>query len=127
MDDALKMRAVAADRGTQGLHIRPWRGRRFGARGDEGDASARFDDRERAPGHLATDRLEDRVNVVHQAAEVVLVVVDNPIGTEAFDVVMVGRARRGDDAGADMLCQLNGVSGHAAGAALYENGLATLQ
>src|SRR5262249_28967645 len=122
MNDALQMMAVAANRGTQSLHISTWRRGSFGARRDEGGASAWLDDRERAHGHVATDRLEDRIDVIHHAGEVVFVVVDNLIGTEALDVFVVGRARRGDDTGAEMLGQLNGISGHAAGTALNENG-----
>src|SRR6516165_3906148 len=40
---------------------------------------------------------------------------------------MIDRARRGDDTRDDMLGQLNGISGYAAGATLNENGLAPLE
>lgn len=127
MNDALEMRAIAADCRAQGPYVRARRGRSLGTRSDESNAPARSHDRERALCHLAADRLEDRVDVLHHAGEVVLVVVDDLIGAEALDVSVVDRARGGDDTGTNMLGELDGKSGDATGAALNENGFAVVQ
>src|SRR6185295_3037305 len=125
--DALKVRAVATNSGAQRAHIgarRRWRGR---ARGNKGGAAASLKDRKRARGNIAADGLEHRIDILNHLAEVFLVVVDHLICAEVFDIAMVGGTGRRYDAGTDVFGNLDGITCHAAGAALNENGLAALK
>src|SRR3954453_8650329 len=127
MQDAFKMPPVSANRGAQRSHVGAGRNWRGGTRSDEGGAPAGLHDRERLRGDITADRVEHRVDVLHDSGEVLLFVIDHQIGAEALDVGMVVRAGRRDDAGTDMLSKLNGVAGDAAGAALYEDDLPALE
>src|SRR5262245_21516768 len=125
--NALKVWPVTTNCGAQRLHVGARRDGRGAARGDEGGAPTRLEDRKRARGDIATDSLEHGVHIGHDFGEVLLVVVDDLVGTEAGDVVAVGGTGRGDDVGADMFGELDGKARHSTGAALDENGLATLE
>jgi hypothetical protein len=87
------------------------------ARGNEDGAAAPLEHGERPLRNIAADRIEDRIAVGHHLCEIAGVVVDGLIGAEAAHVGVVGRARGGDHAGADMLCQLDRKNGNPAGCA----------
>jgi len=80
----------------------------------------------RPPG-LSTDGVEDGVAILRHLSEILRVVVDDFVGSEATHIVAVRRARGGDHMGADMLGELNGKAGDATRPALDEDRLPALE
>ena len=126
-DDALEMRAIAPDRRTQRAQVTARRWRRLRTRPDEGRPTTRLEHRKRFLRHSAADGIEDGVAVGNDLGEVGGGIVDDFVGTDCAEIVVVFRPRRGDDAGADVLCKLNGEARDAAGAALDQDRLAGFQ
>src|SRR6266705_2073114 len=60
---------------------------------------------------LAANRVEYHVTVGHSLGEILDIVVDHPVRAETADVVVVARAGRRDDRGANMLGELDGEAG----------------
>ena len=127
LDNALEMRPVAADGRPQGRHVAAIGLRRLRAGRDEGRPSARLEHREGLRRDIAADGVEHRVAIAHDLSEVGRVVVDDLVGAELAQVGEVGRAGGRDDAGAEMLGELDGEARNAAGAALDQDRLAGLQ
>src|SRR5262252_7081435 len=90
-------------------------------------AAARLEHRERPLRHVPADRVKDGVAIFRHFSEILRVVVDDFIGSEAAHIVAVRRARGGDHMRADMLGELNGEAGDAARPALDEDGLPALE
>src|SRR5262245_27007416 len=76
---------------------------------------------------IAANRVEHHVAVGNGLGKILDVVIDHSVGTETAYVVVVTRAGRGDDRGANMLGELDPKAGHAARAALDQNGFAGLE
>src|SRR5215813_5067218 len=76
---------------------------------------------------IAANRVEHHVAVGNGLGKILDVVIDHSVGTETAYVVVVTRAGRGDDRGANMLGELDPEAGHATGATLDQNGFAGLE
>src|SRR3984957_6278850 len=125
--DALHVAARTVDGGPQRGHVAARRRRGLGAGCDESGAAARLEHRKGLHRHVAADRLEHGVDVLHELGEILRLVVDHLVGAEAAHVVEVRAAGGGDDARADVLGELDREARDAAGAALDQDGLAALQ
>ncbi len=97
--------------------------RRLRPGGDERGAAARLQHGERSLRDVAADRVEDRIAILDDLGEVDGVVVDDLVGADLAQVVVVGCARGGDDARAEMLCQLDGEARNPARASLDQDRL----
>src|SRR5215471_5014433 len=73
---------------------------------------------------FAADRVEHHVAIGDGFREILLTVVDYPVGAEAADIIVVACAGRRDDRCADVFGQLKGKAGNSARAALDQNGFA---
>lgn len=118
------MRPIADNVGPQRLYIASRRLRSLRTRSDEGSASARLQHCERALRHITANRVKRGIALRRSLCEVLCVVVDDLIGTEATHIGLVGRACCADHMRTDMLGQLDGYAAHTPGAALNEDGLA---
>src|SRR5262245_21008902 len=127
LDDAIEMATGAFGGGPQRSHVGTAGRRCLYPRRDEGTAAARAQHRERFLRDVAADRVEHGVAIGDHLGEVPGVVVDDLVGADATQVLMIGRAGDGNHAGADMLGELDREAGNAAGAALNENPLAGLE
>src|ERR1700733_4809282 len=74
---------------------------------------------------LAADSVEHNIADTAERGEILLRVVDHPVGPELFDVIVVAGTRRRDHPRADMLGELDREPGDPAGAALDQHGLAS--
>jgi hypothetical protein len=127
LDDSFERRAGAADGGPQRGHIVAIGLRRLRAGRDKGGAAAGPEHREGFLHRLAADHIEDGITIADHADEILRVVVDDLVGAEAAHIVEIPRAGGDDDAGADVLGELNGETRDPAGAAANENRLAALK
>src|SRR5882724_5577659 len=116
--DTLEMRPVASDAGPQCYDIATLRLWRLRARGDKGRTSARFQYCERALRDVAADRIEHGVAVLHGLGKIHRIVVDDLVGTDFAQVIMVRSTCGRDHACTEMFCQLDGKARDTTGAAL---------
>ena len=121
------MRTVPIHLRPQRLHIRSRRRWRRPSHSHRSETAAGLEDRKTARGDVAADGIEYRVNALHDFGEVLRAVVDHLVGAELAHIVMVRRARGGNNAGAEVLCERDGEAAHPARAALDQDRLAALQ
>src|SRR5262249_41734888 len=121
------MRAVAGDPRTEHLDIAARRLKTGRRRSDPDQTSTRLQHRIGPRLHLAANRVEHDLTILGSPGEILGVVVDDPVGPEALDVIVVAGAGGGDDMRADMLGELDRETGHPAGATLDQDCLAALQ
>ena len=101
--------------------------RRLWAGGNERRAAARLQHGERSLRDISTDGFENRVAVAHDLGKIHGIVIDDLIGADLAQVVMVRRAGGRDDACAEVLCQLDGKARDTARPALDQDRLTGLQ
>src|SRR5690349_24304930 len=96
---------------------------------DGGDEMAAFlQDEERPLLCIATDQVEDHIDLLSQnLLELLLLIIDNPAGSDGVKVRLIVAACRGDDGGAGMRCQLHRIGSHSAGAAMDQDRLSLFQ
>src|SRR3977135_3037374 len=101
--------------------------RRYGlSRRDE--MAAFLQDEERPLLCIATDQVEDHIDLLSQyLLELRLSIVDNPAGSDGFEVRLIVAACRGNDGGIGMRCQLHRIGAHSAGATMDQNRLSLFQ
>ena len=90
----------------------------FRRRRDPHQFAAGLEHRVAAGADTAADGVEHHVADRTDVGEILLVVVDHAVGAEAAHIGVIAGARGGDHRGAEMLGELHGKSGDAAGAAL---------
>src|ERR1019366_93200 len=120
---SLEMSAVAFDVGTQGLDIVARRLEAVRRRRDPHQFPAGLKHRVAAGADITADGVEHHVADRTDGGEILAVVVDHTVGTEAADIGVITGAGGRDHGGAEMLGKLHGKSGDAAGATLDQNGL----
>src|SRR5437899_458088 len=90
--------------------------------------SAFLQDKERPPLCIATDQVEDYIDLLSQSfLELCLSIIDNPAGSDGFEVRLIVAACRGNDSGTGMRCQLHRIGTHRAGATMDQDRLSLLQ
>src|SRR6266513_701479 len=123
---AFEMGAVARDARTQQLDIGARR-LKAGRRGRNPDQpAAGFQDLVGAHLHLAADRVEYDIAARDGFGEILLLIVDDPLGAERANIIVIASAGGRDDGRTDMLGELDRKTGNAAGAALDQDCLAAL-
>src|SRR5947207_6828800 len=124
---AFEMGAVARDTRAQDLDIRARR-LKAGRRGrNPNKPAAGLQDLVGAHLHLAADRVEDDIAAGDGFREILLLVIDDPVGAERADIIVVAGAGGRDDGRTDMLGELDRKTGNTASAALDQDCLAALQ
>src|ERR1700738_1436756 len=85
-------------------------------------------DEERPPLCLATDQVEDHIDLLSQnLLELLLSIIDNPAGSDGVEVRLIVAACRGNDGGAGMRCQLHCIGAHSAGGTMNQDRLSLFQ
>src|ERR1700720_2707993 len=118
------MRPVASDVRPQGYNVAAVRLRRLCSRGDKGCPAAWFQHSERPLRDISADGIEDGVAVSHDLGEIHCIVVDDLIGTNFAQIIMVRRACSRDHASTQMFCQLYGKARDTARSTLDQDRLA---
>ena len=121
------MRAVASDLRPERLDVVSLRLGRCGTGRDECRSTTRFKYGKGPLCDITSDGIEYGVAFGHYFGEIVGVVIDDLIGTEAADIIVVGRAGGRDHMGAYMLGELEGEAGDAARPTLDQDHLAGLE
>src|SRR5436190_15540925 len=121
------MGPVARHARTQYLDIRARRLEAGRRRGDPYQAPAGLQYLVGAHLHLAADRVEHNVAIGYGSGEILRVVIDDPVGAELADVIVIAGAGSRDDGRADVLGELDREAGDPAGATLDQDGFAALQ
>src|SRR5450432_3054988 len=99
---------ITSDAWPQTNNIAARRFWRLCAGGYEGRPAAWFQHRERPLRHISADGIEGGVAVAHDLGKIHRVVVDDLIGADLAQIIMVRRACGRNHAGAQMFCQLDG-------------------
>ncbi len=96
---------------------------------DSGDeAAAFFQDEERSLLCIATDQVEDHIDLLFQSLlELCLSIIDNPAGPDRLDVRLIAGPCGGNNGGARMGCQLHRVGPHSAGTRMNQDRLSLFQ
>src|SRR5439155_8802793 len=77
---------------------------------------------------LTTDQVEDHIDLLSQdLLELLLLIIDNPAGSDGVEVRLIVAACRGNDGGAGMRCQLHRIGAHSAGATMDQDRLSLFQ
>src|SRR5258708_6325788 len=85
-------------------------------------------DEERPLLRLATDQVEDHIDLLSQnLLELLLSIIDNPAGSDGVKVRLIVAACRGNDGGAGMRCQLHCIGPHSAGTTMNQDRLSLFQ
>src|SRR6516164_4339534 len=121
------MLPIASDAGSQSNDIAAVRLRCLRARGNEGSPATYFQHFERPLRYISADGVEHRVAVSHHLREIHRIVVDDLVGTDLAEIIMVRRACGGDHASAEMFRQLYGKPRDTARASLDQNLLARFE
>src|SRR5450631_4351914 len=100
---------------------------RYGLGGRD-EMAAFLQDGERPLLCIATDQVEDHVDLLSQnLLELRLPIINNPAGSDGVEVCLIVAACRGDDGGTGMRCQLHRIGAHSAGTTMDQNGLSLFQ
>src|SRR6266852_5594508 len=96
--------------------------------GRSDEMAAFLQDEERPLLCLATDQVEDHIDLLSQnLLELRLSIIDNPAGSDGVEVRLILAACRGNDGGAGSGCPLHRIGAHSAGATVDQNRLSLLQ
>src|SRR5260370_14379210 len=88
------------------------------------EMAAFLQDEERPLLCLATDQVEDHIDLLSQnPLELRLSIIDNPAGSDGVEVRLIVAACRGNDGGTGMRCQLHRIGAHTAGATMHQDRL----
>jgi len=101
------MGAVAGDARAQYLDILAARLKAGRGRGDEDQPSARLQHVIGTHLNLAADRVEHDIAIGYGSGEILRVVIDDPVGAELADVIVIAGAGGRDDGRADMPGELD--------------------
>src|ERR1700733_16182500 len=86
------------------------------------EMTAFLQDEERPLLCLATDQVEDHIDLLSQnLLELRLSIIDNPAGSDGVEVRLIVAARRGNDRGTRARCQLHRIGPHSPGAAMDQD------
>src|SRR6202140_3930151 len=100
---------------------------RYGLGGRD-QMAAFLQDEERPLLCIATDQVEDHIDLVSQnLLELRLSIVDNPAGSDGLDVRLIVAPCRGNDGGTGMRCQLHRIGAHSAGTSMDQDRLSLFQ
>src|SRR5207253_2665542 len=100
---------------------------RYGLNGGY-EMAAFLQDEERPLLCLATDQVEDHIDLLSQnLLELRLSIIDNPAGPDGVEVRLIVAACRGNDGGPGMRCQLHRIGAHSAGTTMDQDRLSLLQ
>src|SRR5258708_1186483 len=100
---------------------------RYGLGGSD-EMATFLQDEERPFLRIATDQVEDRVDLLSQnTLELRFSIVDNPAGSDGLDVRLIVTACRGNDGGAGVRCQLHRIGAHSTGATMDQDRLSLFQ
>src|SRR6201990_2591295 len=101
-----------------------WRRRvflRYGLGGSD-EMAAFLQDEERPLLCIATDQVEDHIDLLSQnLLELLLSIIDNLAGSDGIEVRRIVSACRGNDGGTGMRCQLHRISAHSAGTSMDQD------
>src|SRR5450755_3609659 len=90
--------------------------------------AALLQDEERALLCIATDQVEDHIDLISQdPLELRLSIIDHPAGSDGVEVSLIVAACRGNDDGTGMRCQLHRIGAHSAGATMDQDRLSFFQ
>src|SRR5579863_7530818 len=90
--------------------------------------SAFLQDEERPPLRIATDQVEDHIDLLSQnLLELLLSIVDHPSGSDGLDVRLILTACRGNGGGAGARCQLHSIGADSAGTSVGQDRLSFSQ
>src|SRR5258708_13124333 len=90
--------------------------------------AAFLQDEERTLLCIATDQVEDHVDLLSQnLLELRLSVIDNLAGSNGVEVRLIAAACRGNDGGTGMRCQLHRIGAHCAGTTMDQDRLSLFQ
>src|ERR1700675_5096471 len=90
--------------------------------------AAFLQDEERPLLYIATDQVEDHIDLLSQnLLELGLSIIDNPAGSDGFEVRLIVAACRGNDGGPGMRCQLHRISAHSARTTMDQDRLSFFQ
>src|SRR6202041_4208942 len=92
------------------------------------EMAAFLQDEERPLLCIATDQVEDHIDLLSQnLLELRLSIVDNPAGSDGFEVRLIVAPCRGNDGGTGMRCQLHRIGAHSAGTTMDQDRLSLFQ
>src|SRR5450432_3497063 len=90
--------------------------------------AAFLQDEERTLLGIATDQVEDHVDLLSQnLVELRLSIVDDPAGSDGGEVPLIDVARRGNDGGTGMRCELHRIGAHGACTTMDQDRLSLFQ
>src|SRR5258705_3156709 len=90
--------------------------------------AAFLQDEERPLLCIATDQVEDHINLLSQnLLELRLSIIDNLADSDGLEVRLIVAACRGNDSGAGMRCQLHRIRAHSAGTTMDQDRLSLFQ
>src|SRR5258708_6361189 len=96
--------------------------------GGSGEMAAFLQDEERPLLCIATDQVEDHIDLLSQnLLELRLSIIDNPGGSDGVEVRLIVAPCRGNDRGAGMRCQLDRIGAHSTGATMDQDRLSLFQ
>src|SRR5882757_8915032 len=100
---------------------------RYGLGGSD-EIAAFLQDEERPLLCIATDQVEDNIDLLSQnLLELLLPIIDNPARSDGVEVRLIIAACRGNDGGTGMRCQLHRISAHSAGTTMDQDRLSLFQ
>src|ERR1700749_4255666 len=86
--------------------------------------AAFLQDEERPPLRIATDQVENHIDLLSQdLLELLLSIVDYPAGSNGLDVRLIVTPCRSNDSGARVPCQLHCIGTHSAGTSVDQDSL----
>src|SRR5258708_2731451 len=92
--------------------------------GGSNEMAAFLQDEERPLLCVATDQVEDHINLLSQnPLELHLPIIDNPAGSDGVEVRFIVAACGGNDRGTCMRCQLHRIGAHSAGTSMDQDRL----
>src|ERR1700756_2661450 len=87
--------------------------------GGRNKMAAFLQDKERPPLRIATDQVENHIDLLSQdLLELLLSIVDYPAGSDGLDVRLIVAISRCDDGGASLRCQLHSIGANCAGTSM---------
>src|SRR3989442_11020918 len=90
------------------------------------DDAAFFYDAIRSGERVAADRIEHKIDIVHDLFEFLFRVIDCNIGAELFQQILIDSRGRSDDAGTAPLCDLNRETSNASRATMNQHRFSAL-
>ena len=96
--------------------------------GGRNKMAAFLQDEERPPLRIATDQVENHIDLLSQdLLELLLSIVDYPAGSDGLDVRLIVTACRSNDSGAGVRCQLHSIGTDSAGSSVDQDSLSFIK